>query len=406
MERFKRTSRSPRGTPVTHAFSRGRRFVALISAFAFVLTTMMFTAPERGRSQANGATTTAEITLGIGVLVYLEQYFVALSKSKGSAAQADAIADAHLPLSQYAYFNYGGPDSKIPPNLMNPALAQAAAGNWTLRLLRDLIIYDVVVAAQSKQAHIPLWRGKFEHYRGCWNQVIAQPASTASTAPPSQPKAAAPSTGTPVPGGSTSPQTTTPNPADSAGKTACDLVLVDYPDLLGSAKPKIPFDATDFAGSFSDTSLYQQVLNQDVGSHALNNGFHEIFLFIAGHELTQSLVNATREHAFSPTPALGDYTSLLSACVTNAITFGGALGCISAIGGIEQTLAKAQSQRDACAFSRGMWIPRYTILTTSVLIPNAPDQPPPSPIILDTSGIPPPVATAAARRDYGPAPGC
>jgi hypothetical protein len=496
-----------------------RRYCLRITAFALIFASLVFVVPERGRTQASGSTTTAEIALGIGVLAYLEQYFVALTKSKGSAGQADAIADAPVPLTQYGYFatppSAGGPPGVIPKFDSPPSDA------WTLRKLRDLIIYDIwyagknypktvaldnaadaadadattkasaaitaadaassaaakaVAAAKSvdsatgvlgrfppNQRHSPQyvaaqlaynaavassisastaaqkaqsasttadaasnnanntkshaddaantadqsnglapikqWRGQFEHLRGCWNQSVAQP-STSSSSPAAQPPSGAGGATQPAAAPNTPPAQTSPPAQTPAGpkpgSSACDLLVVDYPQILR----KLPFDQIDFAASFSDTSLYQQVANQDVGSHALNNSFRELLLFAGANELiSQSLPPKRRAAGPNATGVTAtNYSQLFSASISTSLTFSGALGCAAAVGGIEQALASALPQHDACAFSRGMWMPQFTAIVTKPLT-NQPNQ------VLPFSPSAPDL-TSAVRVDFGAGPGC
>jgi hypothetical protein len=454
-------------------------------------------------------------------LAYLEQYFVALSKSKGSAAQADAIADAPVPITQYGYFQ-AAPSAAGPPGLI-PKFDSPPSNAWTLRKLRDLIIYDIwyagkhfsktapldsvadaadadaaAKAAKAKtaadaaataadkavaasrvvdsakavlgkfppsQQHSPQyaaantayqaaqasststaaaaetaqdaaaqtkadldaankakktaadaanqadkanglaplkqWRGQFEHFRGCWNLSVAQPA-TSSSSPAAQPPAGAgspaQSSAGPMPP-STLPKPSAPSPAGpKPGSSACDLLLIDFPEILRN----LPFDQIDFAASFSDTSLYQQVANQDVGSHALNNSFREILLFVgATFLITKSLTPSARLGGQNaPGVTATNYSQLFSACITTSLTFSGALGCAAAVGGIEQALAGALPQHDACAFSRGMWMPQFTTIVTKPLS-VAPDT-----LLPFSINGPDPTATAAVRVDFGPGPGC
>lgn len=505
-----------------------RTFMKRAAGAAIVFLLLLSLAPQPSRAQASGSTTTAEIGLGIGVLAYLEQYFVALSKSKGSAGQADAIADAQLPLTKYSYISQSTistansnlnltvsettptqPPGLIPAAPFLPGQSAPGLSLWTLRKLRDLIIYDIAIAARistkddhgkaiaaaskaakeadaaaasaeetaknarfiadlaeqafvtemsfakhmleavahnrslnaeaaaaateaaaakdaaatangdSDKARIAAqqarqqadfadkvlassyrppngafsgWRLRFEHYRNCWNQAIAQP------------KSAAPS--------SSSAQTET-KPNDSAEKSSgdkategalkapsnpCAALMTDYPELLTN----LPFDQIDFTSSLSDTSLYQQVTDQDVGSHALNNSFRVIFLFMAAKALAGELPQLAKGGPFlaagiTPTTIGG----LLSACISSSLTISGAVGCAEAAGGIEQAIATAQAKHDACAFSRGMWMPKYTNIITTLQSQSGDNV-----IRFDAQSPPPQKATDRARIDYGPAPGC
>jgi hypothetical protein len=496
------------------------------AAIVFLLSLSL--APQPSRAQASGSTTTAEIGLGIGVLAYLEQYLVALSKSKGSAGQADAIVDAQLPLTQYSYISQSTvstANSNLsltvseatltqPPGLIPVApflLGQSAPGLslWTLRKLRDLIIYDIAIAARistkddhgkviaaatkaSKQANAAAasaeetaknarfiadlaeqalvtkmsfakhtreaaadnrslsaevataateaaaakdaaatangnadgarfaaqqarqeadsadkvlassyrppngtfsgWRVRFEHYRNCWNEAIAQPKSAAPSSSSAQPETK-PSDSADKPSGGKATEGALIAPGNP-----CAALMTDYPELLTN----LPFDQIDFTASLSDTSLYQQVTDQDVGSHALNDSFHVIFLFMAAKALTGELPQLSRGGPFltagiTPTTIGG----LLSACISSSLTISGAVGCAEAAGGFEQAIAVAQAKHDACAFSRGMWMPKYTSIITTLQSQSGDNV-----IRFDAQSPPPQKATNRSRIDYGPAPGC
>jgi len=332
---------------------------------------LIATALGSGNAAPNGKAGTSEYIGGVGLLYALSQYFVAISKSAGSAHQGDLIVDAPA--------TYAAPGQY----------------SWSLRNLRDLIVYDVAAASTNSETRdaVGQWRMKFEHLRGCWNQILVQPA---------------PSSG--------SDKSASPARGEDAGKGSptkpCDQLSTDYKAQLNQAS--VNFDVIDLTSALSDKSLYAQVLDQNVGSYTTDNALRTLFLAYVSEKLALD-INSAKPAAAAPGPAPANpYTTLLQKCLSVAAVTG-AFDCISAGLSLEQTFAAQRSQHDACRFSRGVWMPSYTAIRQKL-------SPPPKlrkdtdrasgavvvsalPIVYDPGNDPAALATAV-RPDFGAAPGC
>jgi len=327
------------------------------TAVVLMTASLLFSTPATPvYSAPNGKTSTAEIVAGVGALYVLSQYFSALSKSKGSSGQAEGIVDATT----------DGVASK-------PGVAPVTYA-WSLRNIRDLIIYDVASAISGSKTSnkIAVWRQEFEHYRGCWNRILVQPAgaganSGAGNSSPAKPPTNQSGDSLITLDSSTSAGPANPTTTPKNAAKPCDALFQDFNKSLVSekgAQPILAFDLTDLTSALSDKSLYQQVLDQDVGSYATDNAIRSLFLTYIGEKLAIDIQTTGLTGAKATGAGVKDYTSAVTNCGIKLAA--DAFSCIGSLISLQQAFSAQRSQHDACVFSRGVWIPSFTAIKGTV----------------------------------------
>ena len=367
----------------------------------------------KAEAQLSGKTWTYSILAGLGLVGVFEQYLVALHKAKGSVAQGNMVMDAKTL----------GATSQTASPVTHP---------WSVRDIRNLLIQDVAIAAASASyKDNAQWRQKYEDFRGCWNANFAQPSVSPSG--PANASSAGKSSATPSPPpgrsqhgvgrgstgqGSTARPTTSPrhhgnaetplrvasltliglsigetrtrsprlppsaSPSQSPSPTptqhanACAALASDYDKLPPGFEKRFPVDFVDLKVAQSDKSLYQQVLDQDVGSFLVTDAIRSLYFTYTGKKLAEDIAAV-----IPPTPTPNPVSSVvglvapgtgatqagqaLKDCYTNASTGGlaGALTCIQDVLAVQQTISATKSQRLACDFARFVYMPSFSAIT-------------------------------------------
>ena len=203
--------------------------------------------------------------------------------------------------------------------------------------------------------------------------------------------------------------TTTPAAA------SCDALITNGFYNL-SEHPDI--DQMDLAAALKSTSLFQQVVDQRVGSFAIDNYLRALLLETAAAAFVNKVNSVTAANttqaATEGAVTFGDLSSVFAKCRPGSAS---PLDCISTLDGIEQKVATTHNHEAACAFARYTWMPTFTAIKLASQNGTGPEPgskaspwPLNAPAALDGHQTPTGDQAAAAsfieRKDFGAAPGC
>ena len=167
--------------------------------------------------------------------------------------------------------------------------------------------------------------------------------------------------------------TATPDPASNGQgngakntQAACDLLTADYKSFLEAQARATDLDLIDLSASLSDKSVYQQVLDQDVGSHDISDALRSTFLTLVAEKLIEEIVSYAKNPSNAPLldgqPTAKSLQDTITGCLSSTSSLSSMFGCVNGIATIQQSISVAQSNRAACNFARSAWLPTFTAI--------------------------------------------
>lgn len=422
------------------------KIAALFWAFLFCMAVLFGTVSQPPRpalaSGLNGTTWTLLIAGGAAVIAGLAKLMLIDNpKADGSAAAADGVMRCQWPITVNLTTTLSGKQeaqllaphkgevvdcTPSPAPLAAPSEGQlpTSLAELRLRLLQD-------VSTRTMPTSI---RQEYENYRSCYNAFVlpgaspsASPSST-STSTPTKPSKSA----TPHPSGGQRNKSTHRIPSDRlvanmrpTSKSAADppsaqlmahvtpaptptptqgpSLLQQCADstlgtnlqhtVLATASPgpavsglqQYGIDLIDLAAALRDNiSLFDQVVNERVGSNAEDDLLRAQFLLITGDIVDQN-IRAVKPSSKEGAAGQSAVAIPLQDIINNCIVSGSraTVGCLTTLNQTEQALASDHAHAVACSFATRNWLPTVTA-TRRIFqrnkgpLPVDPDSAPPS----------------------------
>jgi hypothetical protein len=276
--------------------------VSLAALLVVILSSYGFLQPAA--AQPDGKTTTLEIGIGAALLGNL----VKLSVDNGKANRNgdDAMHLIEAPSPDTVRFPNAQPGSALPDRAMPSA-----------RGLRAQIL------AAVKAGNAPATRDQYEVLRTCWNSVILPPPPDAGA---------------------------DKNPAAAPAKVDCTKLPGDVAAVVNTVVD--PYDAS--VAFATAPSMYQQIIDLQVGSHTTENVLRVHMLYVLGE-----LYLGYRPKLPPGTPAAAlDAKGVLTSCFLKPDLF----DCAGKIGDAEASAAADHRTAVACGFARLAWLPTYSAI--------------------------------------------
>ncbi len=292
------------------------RVTRVFIASLLILVLLSATEPGKAKAVISGKTWTCIVVCGAALVYYLAKLRVDNNDADAQGRAADLIVNASW-------------TSQLPGQ---PAELS------TLRSVRAALINDIVGDVPADT--ISKYRANYESLRTCWNQFIYAGSADAGTAGSGTQKAAK----------GNAPDAKVASASDApAGSGSC---TDDATNVLKQFNQTA--DTTDLNAAFtSGPSLYQQIVNLNVGSYADYDSLRASYLFYMG-KLLHFEMNPSANKAGGSL----NVTDLATNCVTGL----DALKCVGSLGTIETTAAANRRKTVACDVAMRAQLPMVTTL--------------------------------------------
>jgi hypothetical protein len=294
-------------------------------SFALAMASLSIATAQPAAAEPSGTTTTFEIGVGAALLANLIKLQIDEGRSDRDGRQAMALMLADQDGGDASALSFRNGSDQPPPA--------------TLRALR-LQILTTAISGEDK-------RVAYEALRRCWNKVVSPEPSSAPTAAPAAPSAALRSY----------PEAAGQSKAPDA-QTNCASQSADEHATIGAL-----IDEYDASVAFANApSLWQQVVDDRIGSHAADNQLRLRTLFMLGEVFLGYQPPSLRGPTLFKANEAGTTFSLQDA-ITDCVSTPSLFGCIQQIGAAEQSVASDHRTAIACGFTRLTWLPSYTAVT-------------------------------------------
>jgi hypothetical protein len=320
------------------------------------------------------------VFIAIAIIVTLAQPYPASAAPNGKLYTAETVAAGAiiyelLHLAVDAHKTAGSVRAANDVFLATPADGDSLANE------RAKVIYAVAksVALTNTDPNLKFQRTRlrlyYEDLRSCWNTAFSDPAPVSSPKPPEKASAApTDATGSAAGGahkliGTSGDRAATPQATPKP--PSCDALATN-----DGYEPPDTIDAIDLAVSLkSAPSLFQEVLDQRVGSYDNNNLIRAQYL----QGVAADFVTRTAVLAPTPSPMLGILSfgtgsDLFAKCFSKLVA--SPIDCATELETLEVAAASALSHRKACDWSRHAWLPMFSAVKTVWASPRAPTSPP------------------------------